>query len=90
MSNTPTYVLNNGKSSEQLGISRIILETDASELEKGQVWIEALTDVYSSNKVADCVASYGASVVSSGSTAYMSQVPAFITDLVSSDRAGAV
>jgi hypothetical protein len=40
------------------------------------------------NKVADCLAMHGASVVSSGSTVFMNQVPTFLSNLVSSDLAG--
>lgn len=39
----------------------------------------------SCNKVAGCLAQYGASMVSSGSAVLMSQVPTFVHDLVSSD-----
>jgi len=40
------------------------------------------------NKVADRLASYGASMVSSGSASFMSQVPSFVTSLVSEDLLG--
>ena len=39
----------------------------------------------SCNKVADCLASYGASVVRSGSEVFMNKVPDFVTALVSGD-----
>lgn len=42
------------------------------------------------NKVVDCLAMYGASVLSSGSTVFMSQVPDFVTNMVSSDMLGAI
>jgi hypothetical protein len=83
-----------------LGMSRIILETDAMELKKalttmnldrsveGSLFMQIRSFMNTSfdhwcvqhcprkcNKVADCLAMYGASVVSSGSTVFMSQVP---------------
>ena len=43
----------------------------------------------SCNKVADCLAMYGASMVSSGSAVFLSQVPAFVSDQVYKDQVGA-
>ena len=96
-----------------LGMIRIILETDATELVRGLtsedldhsidgILLKQIRDLIESdfvyceiqhcprnyNKVADCLAMYGASVVSSGSLVFMSQAPTFISELVSSDLAG--
>jgi hypothetical protein len=40
--------------------------------------------------VVDCLAKYGASMVCSGSNVFMSQVPAFVSNLVSGDLPGDV
>jgi len=99
----------------QLGMPRIILETDATELVRGLTTTELDQSVdgcllkqirdficssfgYCSiqhcprncNRVADCLAMYGASVVSSGSTEFLSQVPTFVSNLVYEDQAGVV
>jgi hypothetical protein len=42
----------------------------------------------SCNKVADYLTKYGASVISSGSVMFLSQVPAFVENLVSDDLRG--
>ncbi|TVU00700.1 hypothetical protein EJB05_53858, partial [Eragrostis curvula] len=98
----------------QLGMTRIILETDATELERALTTSELdwhvlgslfrrIKEIMSSdfvschvrscprtcNKVADCLAKYGASDVCSGSSVFMSQVPTFVTHLVSGDLPGA-
>jgi hypothetical protein len=39
-------------------------------------------------KVADCIAFYGAFVVASGSHVFMSQVPDFVSDVLSRDKPG--
>ena len=97
-----------------LGMSRIILETDATELVRGLTtteldhsvdgcllkqirdFITSSFDYYiiqhcprNCNKVADCLATYGASMVSSGSAVFLSQVPAFVSDQVYKDQVGA-
>jgi len=94
-------------------MTRIILETDATELVRGLtsedldhsvdgILLKQIRDLIESdfvyceiqycprnyNKVADCLAMYRASVVSSCSSVFMSQAPTFISDLVSSDLAG--
>ena len=99
----------------QLGISRIILETDASDLVRGLTstdldqsvdgsLLKQIRDFIDSsfdqcvirhcprncNKVADCLAMYGASEVSSGSAVFMSQVPSFVANLVLGDQVGFV
>ena len=96
-----------------LGMSRIILETDATELVRGLTTTELdhsvdgcllkqIRDFITSsfdyciiqhcrrncNKVADCLAMHGASVVSSGSAMFLSQVPTFVSNLVCEDQAG--
>jgi hypothetical protein len=93
-----------------VGMSKIILETNAMELEKGITTKELdrsvdgslfrqIRDYMSSsfdicrvrhcprscNKVADYLAKYGRSVVSSGSVVFSSQVPTFVENLVSGD-----
>jgi hypothetical protein len=100
--------------SYQLWMTRIILETDATELVRGLTLVELDQSVDGSlfkqikdlirasfdycsirhcprnyNKVADCLAVYGASVVSSRSTAFMSQIPSFFTSFVSENLLGA-
>jgi hypothetical protein len=97
----------------QLDMSRIILETDATELVRGLTSLDLDQSVdgcllkqirdfigfsfdhcdiwhcpRNCNKVTDCLAMYGASVVSSDSTVFMNQVPTFVFNLVSSDLAG--
>jgi ribonuclease HI len=97
----------------QLGMLRIILETDVTELVQGLTSVDLDQSVdgrllmqirdfiglsfnycdirhclRNCNKVADCLAMYGASVVSSGSTVFVNQVPTFVSNLVSSDLAG--
>jgi hypothetical protein len=94
-------------------MSRIILETDATELVRGLTPVDLdqsvdgcllkqITDFIgfsfdycdirhcprNCNKVADCLAMHGVSVVSSGLTVFMNQVPTFVSNLVSSDLAG--
>jgi hypothetical protein len=96
----------------QLGMSRIIPETDATELVRSLTSLDLDQSVDGSllgqirdfiglsfdycdirhcprncNKVADCLAMYGASMVSSGSTIFMNQVLTFVSNLVSSDLA---
>lgn len=95
-------------------MTRIILETDATELVRGLTLVELDQSVDGSlfkqikdlirasfdycsirhcprnyNKVADCLAVYGASVVSSRSIAFMSQIPSFVTSFVSENLLGA-
>ena len=99
----------------QLGMPRIILETDATELVRGLTTTELdqsvdgcllkqIRDFICSsfdywsiqhcprncNRVADCLAMYGASEVSSGSAVFMSQVPSFVANLVLGDQVGFV
>ena len=98
----------------QLGMARIILETDTTDLVKGLtsedldmsvdgglfIQIREIINNYfdhceirhcprGCNKVADRLATHGASMVGSGSTVFMSQVPSFVTSLVSGDLPGA-
>ena len=97
----------------QLGMTRIILETDASVLVSALRSIDIDRSVHgclvrqiqdlmqmhfsccslslcnrSCNKVANLLATYGASMLASDSEMYISQVPEFVKELVSSDLSG--
>ncbi|OQU93325.1 hypothetical protein SORBI_3001G521001 [Sorghum bicolor] len=97
----------------QLGMTNVILETDASmlgyalkstDLDRsplGALFIqirELMFFQFNSckisvcsricNKVADCMAVYGACVITSGSHMFMSQAPPFVSELVSRDKPG--
>jgi len=97
-----------------LGMTKVILETDAfqlgcalksAEMDRspyGALFMQVRELMYSQfrqcnisvcsricNKVADCMATYGACVLTSGSQVFMSQVPSFVFDLVSGDKPGA-
>lgn len=98
----------------QLGMSRIVLETDASELARAltsteldirvlgslfrrikQLMISGFDICYvrsvprTCNKVADCLAKHGASIVCSGSSVFISQALTFVINLVFDDMSGA-
>jgi hypothetical protein len=97
----------------QLGMTNVILETDASmlgcalksmDLDRspfGALFIqirELMFFQFNSckisvcsricNNVADCMAAYGACVITSGSHMFMSQAPPFVSELVSRDKPG--
>jgi hypothetical protein len=96
-----------------LGMTKIILKTDASvlghaldseEMDHGtygalfrqiRELMRLHFSVYKISmystvciKVADCIAFYGAFVVASGSHVFMSQVPDFVSDVLSRDKPG--
>jgi hypothetical protein len=97
----------------QLGMTNVILETDASvlgyvlklmELDRspfGALFIQIRELMYFYfnscrisicstiyNKVADCMAAYGACVITSGSHVFMSRAPSFVFEPVSRDKPG--
>jgi hypothetical protein len=99
----------------QLGMTNVILETDAfvlgcalksTELDRspfGALFIQIRELMYFHfnscrisvcsricNKVADCMAAYGACVITSGSHVFLSQAPSFVSELVSRDKPGVV
>jgi ribonuclease HI len=93
----------------QLGMTRVIVETDstvlasslkATEVDRSTIgaMVQQIRDCMQNdftscdvsicntcNKVADCLAAFGGSVLASGSDCLSSQVPEFVNDLVSGD-----